>query len=102
MSKDNIIHIYDAMIQKELYERNYFYFDLEIKDNKVKLVLHRGSIPSKRLESVYFKTNYSKNEVEYETYELYSVTEFNNALEDLFSYVLSLDLLINNDAVITM
>lgn len=102
MSKDNIIHIYDVMIQKELYERNYFYFDLEIKDNKVKLVLHKGSIPSKRLESVYFKTNYSKNEVEYETYELYSVTEFNNALEDLFSYVLSLDLLINNDAVITM
>lgn len=102
MSKDNIIHIYDAMIQKELYERNYFYFDLEIKDNKVKLVLHKGSIPSKRLESVYFKTNYSKNEVEYKTYELYSVTEFNNALEDLFSYVLSLDLLINNDAVITM
>lgn len=102
MNKNNLRHIYDARIQKELFEKNYFHFDLTIKDNSIKLEFSDYSIPSKRLESIYFKTAYKDNVLIYETYELFSNTEFNNALEDLLKYAIALDITIPRNLEITM
>lgn len=102
MNKNNLSHIYDARIQKELFEKNYFHFDLTIKDNLIKLEFSDYSIPSKNLESIYFKTTYGDNTLIYETYELFSNTEFNNALEDLLNYVVALDITIPSNLEIMM
>lgn len=102
MNNNNLRHIYDARIQEELFEKNYFHFDLTIKDNSIKLEFSDYSIPSKRLESIYFKTIYKDNVLMYETYELFSNTEFNNALKDILNYVMSLDKVNNNNLKLTI